>query len=144
LLRTYFGKSQLWEQEVAVAHRLTLSPIVVAVHDSSVTVIYYPKVADGDRVTERLHALGYNVNKRKAANEAATNSIWFGDAVSLVDVKLLAASLIDVGVQIRAIRLFGEPSGPKAKEVEIGSDPERTTYPPWTVDRVQAAKGFPH
>jgi hypothetical protein len=143
LLRMYIDTNLLWEQQITVSSAVTLPPTVVAVHDASVSVLYYRKKADGTRVSDRLRALGYTFRAEQPSMQTPTNAIWFGRTVPLSDVKLLAASLIEVGVKVQAVRLFHDPDGPKAKLVEVGAD-AALNGPALTVSQVQSARAFPH
>ncbi len=138
LLRVYgASRTRLWEQVVAVP--VTLRPIIVP----DLTVLYYPKSADGSLVDKALQNLGYPYAQRESINGLPTNIIWFGDAVQLPDVKKIATALIQNGVQIRAIRRFSDGGGAKAKIVEVGASPQHIAGRVLTVADLRLVKDFP-
>jgi len=70
-----------------------------------------------------------------------TNAIWFGDEVSLTEVKYVALTLIRAGVDIRTIKPYsGE--GRKVNIIEIGSDRQRRNSPIYSVSKVDNSSVF--
>lgn len=138
LLRVYgASRTRLWEQVVTIP--VSLRPIIVP----DLTVLYYPKSADGSLVDKALQNLGYPYAQRESVNGLPTNIIWFGDAVQLTDVKKIATALIQNGVQIRAIRRFNDGRGARAKLVEVGASPQHVAGRPLTVADLRLVKDFP-
>ena len=71
----------------------------------AVTVEYYPKDVDQNKVESALTELGFTLSTPPAiVRNIPTNSIWYGAPVNVEDVKLVALTLIRAGVQIRAIQ----------------------------------------
>ena len=85
-------------------------------------VEYFAKGVDGDAIAKATKAAGFAVVVMQGQRPGATNSLWAGDGVSLVDTKTLAQALLREGVQLRAIRRFREGGGAKARLIEIGRD----------------------
>ena len=123
LMRIYSGSIHLWEQVVAVPSKL--APIVVR----DVRVVYYPKAADGTTIDAILAKLPLPTDRATPQSTLTTNTLWFGDRVSLDDVKLVADALISGGVQLRAIRRFNMGSDWHAKVIEIGASPQHVRTP---------------
>lgn len=138
LLRAYDANGyRLWEQVVGVPTRLP--PIIVR----DIVVTYYPKASDAQTVSRTLQGLAYPYREEPPQNEAPTNSIWFGDAVPINDVKAIANALITAGVRLTAVRRFKDGSGSKLKMIEVGSSPEHAQLKPLQLREVLAAKDFP-
>jgi hypothetical protein len=138
LLRAYDVNSyRLWEQVVGVPSQL--QPIVIR----DILVTYYPKASDGDSVAGTLQQLAYPYKEEAPVNQLPTNSIWFGDAVPIDDVRAIAGALIKAGVRLTAVRRFKNGSGSKLKMIEVGSSPEHAKLRPLQLSAVLAAKSFP-
>ena len=109
----------------------------------SVTVQYFPKDLDRGIVEAALRGLGVNlVIGTTQVSESGTNAIWFGQDVSVDDVKLIAMSLIRSGVGIKAIRPFRNPGGERSSLVQVGADRAYANRPALTSRDVQRATRF--
>jgi hypothetical protein len=114
-----------------------------------ISVRYYPRAfersVNKDIVLPVIRQAGFTLEERPTAagmRDLGTNAIWFGNAVATDDVKLVALVLSSAGVQLRAIRPFRNPTGPKRNAIEIGADRQEVTSPVWTVPRLLEAAGF--
>jgi hypothetical protein len=114
-----------------------------------ITVRYYPRAfedaVNANILLPELRAAGFRLDERPTnpgMSDLGTNAIWFGADVAPDDVKLVALLLMSAGVQLRSIRPFGDPTGPKHAAIEIGADREAVTAPSWTVGRVLATASF--
>lgn len=136
-LRAYDEHVRVWDQVVTVPS--VIPPIVIR----DVTVAYYPKTTDQGAVEEALQRLGYPFEEREPVNTLPTNIIWFGDSVSIDDVKSIADAMLRASIQLRAIRRFPDGSGIKSQWIEIGASPQHTTGPILTSAKVRAANDFP-
>ncbi len=109
-----------------------------------VTVQYFPKDIDRDKVEAALTELGFRLEPGTTqVPDVPTNSIWFGPQVNIDDVKQVAYVLIRAGVQIKAIRSFRNPSRQKASLIQVGADRTVGHRPPLTVDEIRNARDFP-
>jgi hypothetical protein len=110
-----------------------------------ITVEYFPKNVDGNKVEAALMELGFTVRKPPAiVRELPTNAMWFGTPVSAEDVKLVAMTLIRAGVEIKAISciqpyLVGKRDAPL---IQVGADSAIVSWPPLKVETIVATKEF--
>jgi hypothetical protein len=105
----------------------------------AVTVQYFPKNVDENKVESALTELGFTLDKKRAPVPGIpTNSIWYGTPVSIEDVKLVALTLIRAGVQIRAIRPFADYSPRRnAALIQVGADVAVVNDPPLSVEGIR-------
>jgi hypothetical protein len=110
----------------------------------AVTVQYFPKDVDGNKVESALLELGFTFDKKRApVSSIPTNSIWYGTPVSIEDVKLVALTLIRAGVQITAIRPFADNSPRKtAALIQVGADVAVANKAPLSVEGIRDASRF--
>jgi hypothetical protein len=109
----------------------------------SVTVEYFPKNVDENKVEAALSELGFTLSKPRAlVTGIPTNAIWFGSPVSVDDVKLVALTLIRAGVQIRAIRPSQLPDKKDRPLIQVGADSSIVDDPVLTVEAIQRATRF--
>jgi hypothetical protein len=115
----------------------------------SVVVRVYSRDIDRDLdttvVLPRIQKLGFKVAQvpgRPSISNLHTNAVWFGEAVSTGDVRLVALVLMAAGVQLKPIRPFSDPSGGKSHLIEIGADINYVNAPNLTVEFVKAALLF--
>ena len=104
------------------------------------TVEYFAKQEDGDRVTEVLGNLGVEFTKRaSSASGMATNVIAYGEPVDLHDVLRLARQLVQAGVSISSIHAI---QGPKQNEplIQLSSDYNAQQRPVYTDEELQAGR----
>ena len=102
---------------------------------------YYPQ-QDSEQVTKALNLLSIKPTIKPSQQSPAeyTNSIWFGDDVSIEDVKLVASQLVKAGVPIQAIRPFSGNS--KASVIEVAADREIGQVPKKTLEQIDEATAF--
>jgi hypothetical protein len=111
----------------------------------AITVEYFPKNVDENKVEAALAELGFSVRKPPAVVQAIpTNSIWFGSPVDIEDVKLVALTLIRAGVQIRAIRPIQDYLVTKKDLplIQVGADSSVVNDPALTAEAISAAPRF--
>jgi hypothetical protein len=108
-----------------------------------VTVEYFPKNVDGDKVEAALTELGFSVRKAATIVTAIpTNAIWFGTPVNIEDVKLVALTLIrGADRAIRPIQdyLVNQRDRPL---IQVGADSSVVGDRPLTVEAIRAATHF--
>jgi hypothetical protein len=108
----------------------------------SITVRYYPKDVDRDKVEGALRALGFTLQEgRPTLEDIRTNAIWFGESVPIEDVKLVAFTLIRAGVEIVTIRPF-RGTGRKPRIIEVGADVQYVGKEPLSVNEIRDATEF--
>jgi hypothetical protein len=110
----------------------------------NVTVQYFPKDVDGEKVESAIQELGFTLDmKRAPISGTATNSIWYGKPVKIEDVKLVAFTLIRAGVQIKAIRPFADYSPRRnAALIQVGADVSVADKAPLSVEEIRDASQF--
>lgn len=111
----------------------------------AVTVEYFPKNVDENKVEAALAELGFSLRKPPPVVHAIpTNAVWFGLPVAVEDVKLVALTLIRAGVQIRAIRPIQDYLVAKRDLplIQVGADAAVINDPPLTVEAINAAARF--
>ena len=113
---------------------------------AQVTVDVFSRDVDQDVVAGSLRELGFDVDLKppnpRIPEVVATNAIWFGEGISLSDVKLVAYTLIRAGVTIRTIRPFAPPPFRKRNRIEVGSDTGFLTSLPLTTEEIRSRKSF--
>ena len=108
----------------------------------NITVQYFPKNVDGDKVTKAFEELGYKVEiGNTQVNNVESNSIWFGSNVKIEDVKLVALTLIRAGVKIKVIRPF-KNSGTRKNLIQVGADALYQNRNALTVNEIVQASNF--
>jgi len=106
----------------------------------AVTVQYFAKDIEGQKVESALKELGFRLEVRPAILETTfTNAIWFGPNVKTEDVKLVAYTLIRAGVEIRDIRPFLRSSG-RELLIQVGGLKDAADKSVWTWERIQAGQ----
>lgn len=117
--------------------------------DTQVTISYYSRTAETEKITLSLKALPYEVSTKTQIKEmmrnVPTNSVWFGRNVHIADVKVIALALIRAGIPVKAIRPFRNTNpNYKANRVEIGGDAriEQLSIAPYTVHQIDTATRF--
>jgi hypothetical protein len=109
----------------------------------AITVEYFPKNVDENKVEAALIELGFTLSKPHAfVTGIPTNAIWFGSPVGIDDVKLVALTLIRAGVQIRAIRPSQLPANRDRLLIQVGADASIVDEPALTVEAIQRATRF--
>jgi phenylpyruvate tautomerase PptA (4-oxalocrotonate tautomerase family) len=115
----------------------------------AITVTIYSKLLDREVnqnvVLPKLRNLGFTVRiapGRGAIAYVPTNAVWFGSAVRIEDVKLLALSLISAGVKIRVIKPFADANGAKRNAIDIGADAQFARNRPLALEDVANAQSF--
>ena len=107
-----------------------------------ITVQYFPKNVDGDKVVNAMEELGYTVNiGNTQVNYVETNAIWFGTSVTTEDAKLIALTLIRAGVKVKVIRPFRNSAG-RERLIQIGADAVYKNEPALTVNEIVTTKQF--
>jgi hypothetical protein len=101
---------------------------------SQVTVEYYAKAADLNRLSNVLSKLGLQVKGVPAKNPNPSNCIWYGAQVTENDVKVVAFALIRAGVILQGIQARDASSPPLT--IQIGHNPFIEDLPPLTPDAI--------
>ncbi len=115
--------------------------------NSNITVRYYVKSIDDEKLLFSLHELGYRYEKRPASSlmeNYVSDCIWYGKNVNIEDVKIVALALIRAGIQIRSIRPFENPNpNYKANIIDIGASIDvPDDAPALSINQVLTAKQF--
>lgn len=111
----------------------------------TVRIEVFSKDVDANKVDQALRDLGYPVTRpRTVVKDTPTNALWFGSAVPIEDVQVVALALMRAGITLRAIRPFQEESVARKDQplIQIGADTAVLDRPPWTVERLLTARGF--
>lgn len=143
-----FPKSQLKQEvqqsfEANAARKQGLSPNDTG-RRSEITVQFFPKDVDKDKVTNALHELGFKLDQRPTIIlDAPTNAIWFGTGVNPEDAKLAAYTLMRAGIQLKFFGRFKDSSGqyndvPKTSLIQVGANRALINDRSLTVDEIRA------
>jgi hypothetical protein len=112
----------------------------------AVTVEYFPKDVDSQKVEAALRALGFKLaSGATKVPDLPTNAIWFAPRVRVDDVKRVAYVLIRAGLQIRGICPFNNTAFPEPL-IQVGASHLLQDRPPITVEalrNVRNAGDFP-
>jgi len=109
----------------------------------NITIQYFPKDVDKEKVKTALRELGFQLQSGRATLPGMqTNAIWFGNSVPIDAVKLVAYTLIRAGIKIRTIQPFQEPGGRKAKLIQVGSYASYASAPVMTVEELRQKTEF--
>ncbi len=103
---------------------------------SDVTVEYFPKDVDGEKVFTAIRNAGLKVVEKRPVRDEATNSIWVGDEVPTDDWKLVSFVLLRAGVNLVSIRPFRDGTGSKAKLIQVGADASLIGQVPLTSSQI--------
>jgi hypothetical protein len=112
---------------------------------SPVRIEVFSKDVDSAKVDQALRDLGYPVTRPSAiVKDLPTNALWFGSAVPVEDVQVVALALMRAGVTLRAIRPIQDELVAKKDEplIQVGADTGVVDRPPWTVERLLTARSF--
>lgn len=110
---------------------------------NKITIQYFPKDVDKDRVEIALKELGFRLAEGSTrVPNIATNAIWFGTNVKTEDVKLVAYTLIRAGIRIKIIRPFRNPHGYRASLVQVGADAVYVNSKSLTVEQIKLINRF--
>jgi hypothetical protein len=91
-----------------------------------------------------LRGLGFPVSVAKPRRpDLPTNIVWFGSAVKIDDVKLVAYSLIRAGYRVQQIAEFRNPGGAHIDRISIGANWHVRCDPPLTVAQIRDRTSFP-
>lgn len=87
----------------------------------SVEIRYYYKTIDQQKVKLALEELGYRIKSytpNESVRHQASNSIAFGNSVSIDSIKLVSLALLRSGIEIRTIKPFLSQNG-RENTIEI-------------------------
>jgi hypothetical protein len=114
---------------------------------AQVRLRYYP--ADFERhlnetvVLAKLGAYGFRIEKAGARIASVpVNAVWIGEDVHPDDARLVVLTLVSAGVDVKAVRHFREPRGPKKKLIEIGTDSSLARAPGLSTTQIMALAKF--
>lgn len=111
-------------------------------------VRYYTKASDEGRglqeVLRVLVGAGFSVDQVPAvSNDDPTNALFFGDLVTMEQIRYVAYTVMGRGVQLRVIRPFERVVGKKRRLIQIGAEPSAVDWTPWTVELLERTETFP-
>lgn len=121
------------------------SPEPAAAGRGAIRIEVFSKDIDAEKVDQALRDLGYPVTRPRAiVKDTPTNALWFGSAVPLEDVQVVALALMRAGITLRAIRPIQDELVAKKDLplIQVGADTGVVDRPPWTVERLLTAKAF--
>ncbi|MGB3508079.1 MAG: glycoside hydrolase family protein [Microcoleaceae cyanobacterium] len=111
--------------------------------ENSIIVEYFPKDVDNGVVEKALRSLDYQlILLPTVVVDVPTNSIWFGAEVNREEVKLVAETLINSGVKIKAIRPFSKKVAFSDLLIQVGADPEMENRPSLTLEEIRSTSNF--
>lgn len=87
--------------------------------NKEVRILYYQKDIDSNKVYTALSNLNFNLQLIKQRNKLPTNSLWYGQMIDSLQVKLVAYYLINSGIQLTSIEKMDVTKSPKT--IAIGS-----------------------
>jgi hypothetical protein len=98
----------------------------------------------GSQILELLQRTGLKVVIARSKDSRKINAIWFGDRVPITDVKVVAKSLLDAGVQIQGIQplLSQGPDNEWSNQIQIVHDKDYSERQSLSRETVQNASGF--
>jgi hypothetical protein len=109
----------------------------------SITIEYFPKNVDKNKVELALKELGFKLKRSRAEfPNYPTNAIWFGVNVEIEDVKIVAYTLIRAGVSLQFIGPFKYPHRNHGKLIQIGSLVRYLDSPPLKIFQIKNAESF--
>jgi hypothetical protein len=119
--------------------------ITLGSNNSDITVRYFQKDADQDRVKSVLSVIQRRYNTEitpsvEALADVPTNCIWYGAGVSIEDAKIVALRLVAAGIQIKAIKPMRSPKE-KTRDIEVGGERSWLYSKPLTVDEIRKCQG---
>ena len=104
---------------------------------------YFPKKLDKGTVEKALRSLDFPLVIMPAIiSDLPSNSIWFSTRVNIDDVKLVAETLINAGVKIKAIRPFAEDRAFSDLLIRVGADPQMEERSSLTLAQVRQTSEF--
>ena len=114
--------------------------------NAGITIQYFPKDLDKDIIPavllDNLKAAGFALKSgvgNPALKHAPTNAIWYGAAVPVEAVKLVALTLLQSGVALQAIQKFDDATNPaKTHLIQVGALAVAMQKPAYTVDQINA------
>jgi hypothetical protein len=108
-------------RQSVLANRALQSAVRTTPPDSgTITIEYFFKRSDPERVEFALRELGYRVRVMQArAEDVATNALSFGQNVPLGDVRIIALAVARTGAQLRRICPFRNPRGGRERIVQV-------------------------
>ncbi|MEA2236814.1 MAG: hypothetical protein QOC81_1538 [Thermoanaerobaculia bacterium] len=106
-------------------------------HRSNITIKYFRKGSDSQKLTGALIGLGFVVVEQTASNSRETNCIWYGSAVSDNDIRLIALAIMRAGIDLQGIQPRLSHAEPNV--VQIGHSPYIEDQAPLTPDLVSKA-----
>jgi hypothetical protein len=102
---------------------------------SRVTVEYFAKPSDSERLKTVLNSLGFRIKTTEAINPNPTNVVWYGSEVTANDVKIVALAMIRAGVTLQGIQPF-QKSTTKPLMIQVGHEPRIEDLPPLTTEAI--------
>lgn len=111
-----------------------LNRITNNVTDNTI-VRYYKRKADGNRIERLIQSMKdpqFNLNLKQVADDNGryrVNTVWYGTDVDKEEVRNLVSALLQIGIDIKTIKEFDNPSTKewKSEAIEIGYEPTTIT-----------------
>jgi hypothetical protein len=126
----------------ALARISAITATAPAEHRSSVTIKYYRKPSDSQKLAKALQNLGFAVSEETARNPRETNCIWYGSALAETDVKLVALAVIRAGLDLQGVQPQTNPDV-EAHSIQVGHNPrleDQPAFAPEVVTRLPIAQ----
>lgn len=143
LLEVYAGNELIYQNKLWVDGSRPVFEQNVTLNradTSKVLVQYYPKSFDRERIEAAMNEVSGRFNVRRGRTEVGdtpTNAIWFGENVSLDDIKAVALALAGKGVEIKSIRPFRARSAANESQIQVGAYRTAANSPTWTADKIR-------
>jgi len=109
----------------------------------NISLVYYRTDNDPARLELGLEKLGFRFSTAVPTSnvlDVPINAIWCGSNVSESDVQVVATTMLNAGVKLRAIKPFGSSTKQaKASSIEVGRSYESREWPVLGPDSIRKA-----
>jgi hypothetical protein len=109
----------------------------------NISLVYYRTDNDPARLELGLEKLGFRFSTAVPTSnvlDVPINAIWCGSNVSESDVQVVATTMLNAGVKLRAIKPFGSSTKQaKASSIEVGRSYESREWPALGPDSIRKA-----
>lgn len=109
---------------------------------TDITIRYYKHAPDG-KSAYALQKLGYYIHERPvdpSYEKFQSNAIYYGDSVGLMDVQMVAYTLLKQGLPLKVITKSRFGDNWKARSIEVGADSTVLSNRTLTLEDIQALK----
>lgn len=101
----------------------------------AITIQYFSRDSDPEKIVASLWALGFGVRTNSSnLDEVPTNAIWFSRDVAIEDVRVVGLTLQRAGIQIKQIQPFRDTT--RKMLIQVGGKKALSDQPNLTIDQV--------